>query len=108
MRVLERSKRVVLTACVIAALGIGLNLAGCASIQSTSISEIAKGPGHRLRAVDTAHGFLMLSMPDLDGVAKLKAQCAGSLTGIQTVTWMRNWLVVQHYHQEVMGWCQNF
>lgn len=82
-------------------------LSGCASIQSTSVSDIERGPGHRVRARETGHGILFLSVPTLDGAAKLKAQCAGTVTGIQTVTWMRNWLVVQHYHQEVNGWCQN-
>ena len=85
-----------------------LAASGCAMMQSTSISEINRGPGHRITADDTGHGFFMLSMPKLDAVVKLKAQCAGTLTGVETTTWMRNWfLVVQHYHQEVAAWCQN-
>lgn len=94
--------RAILTLFCIAALG------GCAAIHSTAITEIRKGPGHRIAAEDTAHGFLMISMPDLDAAARLKAQCAGHVTGIQTTTWMRNWFfIVQHYHQETTGWCQN-
>ena len=89
-------------------MALGLGLFGCASIQSTSVSEISKPYGHRLQAIDTGHGFLMLSIPALDATAKLKAQCRGPITGVQTVTWMRNWFgLVQHYHQEVTGWCQN-
>ena len=85
-----------------------LTVSGCASLQSTSVSEFAKGPGHRIWAEDTAHGFFMVSMPDLDAAAKLRAQCAGTVTGISTATWVRNWfLIVQHYHQNAMGWCQN-
>jgi hypothetical protein len=89
---------------VVVALALG---PGCASLQSTSISGINKGPGHRIHAEDTAHGFFMLSMPDLDAVARLKAQCAGPITGVMTTTWLRNWLLVQHYHQEAVAWCQS-
>ena len=97
-----------LVAAVAVTVSCAALLGGCAVIHSTSITEIKKGPGHRIAAEDTAHGFLMISMPDLDAAAKLKAQCAGSVTGIETTTWMRNWFfLVQHYHQETTGWCQN-
>lgn len=87
--------------------GIGLFLlSGCASIQSTSISDVARGPGHRIRAEDVSNGILMVMIPELDAAAKLKAQCGGVLTGVQTVTWVRNWVLVQTYHQEASGWCQ--
>lgn len=93
-------------------MGIWLILAavfsGCATIQSSTVSEIQRGPGHRISAEDTAHGFFMVSMPDLDAAAKLKAQCAGTVTGVQNILWVRNWFfVVQHYHHELAGWCQN-
>lgn len=80
---------------------------GCASIHSTSISEIDRGPGHRINAADSGTGVLLLSVPTLDAAARLKALCAGKVTGVQTVTSMRNWFVVQRYRQEASGWCQN-
>lgn len=79
----------------------------CTTIQSTAVSDIARGSGHRITAQDTGHGFLMVSVPELDAVVRLKAQCAGGITGIHTVTWVRNWFgLVQHYHQQTTGWCQ--
>ena len=92
---------------VSAVLSLLLLLNGCALIHSMSVSDMGRGPGHRIRAEDTAHGFFMISMPELDAAVRLRAQCAGNVTGIQTTTWMRNWfLIVQHYHQETTGWCQ--
>ena len=84
-----------------------LSMTGCAMIHGTTLSDFASGQGQRIRAIDTADGFFMVSIPELDAATKLKAQCAGSITGVQTMTWMRNWIVVQHYRQEATGWCQN-
>ncbi|MBI3543118.1 MAG: hypothetical protein HY075_07585 [Deltaproteobacteria bacterium] len=97
------AKRAIVAALLFATAIVG----GCAMIHSTSISDMAKGPGHRIRAEDTAHGFFMISMPELDAGIRLRAQCAGTVTGVETTTWMRNWFfLVQHYHQETSGWCQ--
>jgi len=85
-----------------------LGAGGCATIQSTSLSEIQKGPGHRVRAISTGHGYVMVSLPELDAASQLKSQCAGNLTGVQTTTIMRNWFfIVQEYEQEARAWCQN-
>lgn len=49
----------------------------------------------------------MLTLPELDGAAKLKAECPGSLTGIETTLKSRNWFgIVQVYEETVEGWCQ--
>ena len=111
MMVAEVGKMVLVTKRAVGFLGLCglvLTLASCAALHNVSSSDMARGPGYRIWAKDTGHGFFMLSMPDLDATAKLKAQCAGTITGVQSTTWSRNWfLIVQHYHQEVVGWCLN-
>lgn len=94
-------------ACLALVVASAFAAGGCALIHNTSVTDMARGPGHRIRAEDTGHGFFMISVPDLDAAVRLRAQCAGTITGIETTTWMRNWfLLVQHYHQETVGWCQ--
>jgi len=92
-------------------LGFALALVatnGCATIVSQSVSDMAKGPGKKLTVADKGNGYVMLTLPKLDGLSMLKLQCPGSLTGVSNTLSMHNWLfIVQEYSQEVSGWCQN-
>lgn len=82
-------------------------LSGCASIVSQSVSDMAKGPGKRLSLEDSGNGYLMLSVPKLDALTKLKLQCPGTLTGISSTLVKHDWFfIVQEYTQEVSAWCQ--
>lgn len=81
--------------------------AGCATIHSKSVSSIDKGAGHRVAATDSGYGYLMITTPDLDGAAKLKAECQGRVSGVSTTLTSRNWLgILQAYEERVEGWCQ--
>ena len=82
-------------------------VAGCATIHSKSTSSIDKGAGHRVAATDSGYGYLMLTTPDLDGAAKLKAECQGRVSGVSTTLSSRNWFgIVQTYEEQIEGWCQ--
>lgn len=79
----------------------------CAMIHSKSVSDLSKGQGHRIVAADSGLGILMLTIPDLDSAAHLRAQCQGNITGVQTTLSSRNWLgVIQAYEEKSEGWCQ--
>lgn len=97
--------RLVLFVLVMGLLTLGAG--GCASLHSKSVSDMAKGQGHRVSASDGGHGYFMLTLPDLDSAALLKAQCQGSITGIQTTLTSRNWFgLVQIFEETSEGWCQ--
>ena len=65
-----------------------------------------KGTGHRVISRAEGYGYLMLTLPDLDAASRLRAQCAGNVTGVVTTVKSRNWLLIQHFEETVEAWCQ--
>lgn len=90
----------------VSCLSLSLVITGCATIHSKSISDFAKGQGHRVAAAEVGHGILMLTVPELDSAARLRSECQGNLTGVQTTLMSRNWFgIVQIYEEKSEGWC---
>jgi hypothetical protein len=81
-------------------------LSACATIHSRSISHMEKGTGHRIIARNEGYGYFMLSTPSLDAATRLRAQCAGNITGVVTTLTSRNWFVIQHFEETAEAWCQ--
>ncbi|MBT4762217.1 MAG: hypothetical protein HOO06_11005 [Bdellovibrionaceae bacterium] len=89
-------------------LWISLFLSGCASVQSTSVSNIiTSGKSKIIQAYVDGIGILHLTTPELLILPELSSQCkGGTVHGIQTKLILRDLLLIQQYEMHATALCK--
>ena len=88
-----------------------LSFAGCVAIHSANLSDPNSAAGKEVTAEASGMGFLMLTVPAIDGLEKtaidgLKSQCNGDVKNVSTRLLMRDILgVAQAYKVITTGNC---
>ncbi len=87
-----------------------LSFAGCVAIHSANLSDPNSAAGKEVTAEASGMGFLMLTVPAIDGLEKtaidgLKSQCNGDVKNITTRLQMRQLVLAQSYKVVVTGTC---
>ncbi len=81
---------------------------GCASIISVSQSDFKPGATKAIGSLRHGVGYLHFATPRLSVMDDLNSKCAngkGEVTGVQTTLRVRDFIVVQEYELEGLGYC---
>lgn len=81
---------------------------GCVSIVSVSQSDFKPGAKKAIGSSRSDTGFLHLTVPRLSVMDYLNAKCSegkGEVTGVQATLTKRDFLIVQLYDLEALGYC---
>jgi len=88
-------------------LMISLNV-GCVTIVSISQADDKPGSAKAIGSVASGTGFLHLTTPRLSVMDDLNSKCSsakGEVTCVQATLTKRDFIIVQEYELEALGYC---